>query len=557
MSTKLRSNFESKTGMFWATRRAHWRALGISDEDMEKPKIAVVNSSSELAVCFSHLDEIARKMKEAIRQAGGLPFEIRTAAPSDFITSRGHRGGYILPSRDLIVNDIEVAVEGAMLDGMVCLASCDKTVPGQLMAAARLNIPTIIVACGYQPSGRYKGEHMDIEDVWLNSARLQSGQVTIEELTEMSECAIQGPGVCPGMGTANSMHIASEVLGMSLPGTTPVLANSPKMWDAVRAAGHRIVQLVQEDLKPRDILTPESFRNAVMVMLSICASINTVKHLQAIAREAECDVDVYRLYEEYADQVPLLAAVRPNGDYFIEDFEAAGGARAVMKQLESMLYTDVRTVSGKTVAENLADAVVADEQVIRPTSNPFSRRPSIVLIRGSLAPQTGIVKLGVADDRKLQFRGRAIVYETRDRAIEGVFKGEIQPGHVVVVRGLGPKGTPGMGTVSGLIFELDGAGLSDKVAVVTDGQLSGLVNRGIVVGEVCPEAADGGPLALVEDGDVISIDVERRVMDLEVDEDVLNERRARLRNLVDDRERGWLSIYQRLVRPLPQGGTLV
>lgn len=555
--TKLRSNFDTKAGMFWATRRAHWRAMGIAEEDMEKPKIAVVNSSNDLAICFSHLDDIAKKMKDAIRAAGGLPFEIRTAAPSDFITSRGHRGGYILPTRDLIVNDIEVAVEGAMLDGMVCLASCDKTVPAHLMAAARLNIPTLVVACGYQPCGLFRGEHLDIEDLWLNSARVESGQVTFDELHEMSEVAVQGPGVCPGMGTANSMHIATEALGLALPGTTPVLANSPSMWDAVEQAAQRIVQMVSEDLRPRDIITEESLQNAVKVMLSVSASINSVKHLRAVAYEAQLDVDIYRLYETYADSVPVVAAVRPNGEHLIEDFEAAGGTRAVLKQLSPILNTDVMTCTGQTLAENLRNYEVADEEVIRPIDRPFSSTPTIVLIRGSVAPDTGIVKLSVNEKRKLQFSGKAIVYESRDRAVEGVHRGEIKPGHVVVLRGLGPKGTAGMGTTSALIFELDGAGLSEDVAVITDGQLSGLVNKGIVVGEVCPEAADGGPLALVEDGDPISIDVTQRWVNLDVDEAVLAARREKLNYELPSDERGWLSIYQRLVRPLPQGGTLV
>jgi dihydroxyacid dehydratase/phosphogluconate dehydratase len=294
----LRSNFEPGSSR-WATRRAQWRALGLTDEDMAKPKVAIVNSSSDLAICYSHLDEIAKRAKDAVRRAGGLAFEIRTAAPSDFITSAGHRGGYILSSRDLIVNDIEVAVEGALLDGMACLASCDKTAPGQLMAAGRLNIPTIVVACGYQPCGRYRGGHCDIEEVFLQASHLTTGGTTLAELTEMSENAIAGPGVCAGMGTANSMHIVCEALGMALPGSTPVLANSEKMWAAVEESARRIVEMVLADVRPRDVLTPEAFANAVMVVLAVSGSINTVKHLQAIAREAECDVDVYELFERY------------------------------------------------------------------------------------------------------------------------------------------------------------------------------------------------------------------------------------------------------------------
>ncbi|WP_217437506.1 MULTISPECIES: dihydroxy-acid dehydratase [unclassified Paenibacillus] len=526
---------------------------------MEKPKIAIVNTSSNLAACFAHLDGIAAKMKEEIRAAGGLPFEVRTAAPSDAVTSMGRKGGYILPARDLIVNDVEVAVEGAMLDGMICLVSCDKTVPGLLMAAARLNIPTIVVACGYQPSGQYRGEHIDFEDLWLNAVKQQNGKrvYSVEELSEMSKNAILGPGVCAGMGTANTMHIVCEALGMALPGSTPVLANSQKMWDTVGLAAKRIVQMVWDDLKPRDILVPEAFANAVKVVLAISGSINAVKHLQALAREAQMDVDIYGMFERFADEIPLLSAVRPNGEHTIEQFEAAGGAQAVLKQLESFLHTDTITVSGRTIKENLHGIAISDEEVIRPVNRAFVNRPSIVLIRGSLAPDTGIVKLAVTDDRQLQFSGPAIVFNSADEAIEGVHKGLIKPGHVVVVRGLGPKGAPGMGFLSNFVFALNGASLGDKVAVVTDGQQSGLSNMSLAVNEVSPEAAEGGPIGLVEDGDTIVIDVEKRFVNLEVPESELELRRSRLNGAPAMEEHGWLSIYQRLVRPLPETGGIL
>lgn len=540
-------------------RRAQWGVFGINEEDMEKPKIAIVNTSSNLAACFAHLDGIAAKMKEEIRAAGGLPFEVRTAAPSDAVTSMGRKGGYILPARDLIVNDVEVAVEGAMLDGMICLVSCDKTVPGLLMAAARLNIPTIVVACGYQPSGQYRGEHIDFEDLWLNAVKQQNGKrvYSVEELSEMSKNAILGPGVCAGMGTANTMHIVCEALGMALPGSTPVLANSQKMWDTVGLAAKRIVQMVWDDLKPRDILVPEAFANAVKVVLAISGSINAVKHLQALAREAQMDVDIYGMFERFADEIPLLSAVRPNGEHTIEQFEAAGGAQAVLKQLESFLHTDTITVSGRTIKENLHGIAISDEEVIRPVNRAFVNRPSIVLIRGSLAPDTGIVKLAVTDDRQLQFSGPAIVFNSADEAIEGVHKGLIKPGHVVVVRGLGPKGAPGMGFLSNFVFALNGASLGDKVAVVTDGQQSGLSNMSLAVNEVSPEAAEGGPIGLVEDGDTIVIDVEKRFVNLEVPESELELRRSRLNGAPAMEEHGWLSIYQRLVRPLPETGGIL
>src|SRR5688572_28947934 len=348
MKRKLRSNLDEGS-VPWSGRRAQWRALGLTDEDMQKPKIAIVNSSSELSSCFSHLDGLADELKVAIRAAGGVPFEIRTAAPSDFVTSAGKRGAYILPSRDLIASDIEVAVEGALLDGMVTLASCDKTTPGQLMAAGRLNIPTIVVGCGYQPSGIYRGEHVDFEDVFLYAGHVATGAMTVDELAEMASVAVGGPGVCSGMGTANSMHIATEALGMALPGSTPVLANSDAMWATVRAAGARIVDMVWDDLKPRDILKRGAFANAVRAVLAVGGSVNCIKHLQATATEAGSGVDVYGLSETLADETPVVAGVRPVGERFIEEFEAAGGCRAVMKQLETLLDGDALTLSGRSV----------------------------------------------------------------------------------------------------------------------------------------------------------------------------------------------------------------
>jgi dihydroxy-acid dehydratase len=558
MPKPLRSNFEPGSPRE-AVRRAQWKALGLTDDDLLKPKIAVVNSSSELAICFSHLDGIARAVKEAVRDAGGLPFEIRTAAPSDFIISAGASGGYMLASRDLIVNDMEIAIEGAQLDGMICLSSCDKTPPAHLMAAGRFNIPTILVMCGYQPSGHYDGRHVDIEDVFLGSVQAMFGKLSKDTLRGMCDHAIGGPGVCAGMGTANSMHIVCEALGMALPGGAPVLANSPKMFDVVRRAGRRIVEMVHEDLKPRDILSPGSFQNAAAAVLAASGSINCIKHLQATAIEAGVDVDVFQLFNDLGEKVPVLSAVAPNGTDTIEAFEAAGGARALMLQLEPLLCLDAMTVTGKPVRENLAGAEVFDEDVIRPLDRPFSDKPPIVVLHGSLAPESAIVKLGVrGPGRKTQFTGTAIVYENGLDAIDGIQKGAVKPGHVLVVRGMGPKGGPGMaGPASRVVFAIDSAGLSDEVAFVSDGQLSGLCLKGIMVAEVSPESAVGGPLSLVESGDRIRIDVDARVLDLDVSDSELANRRSRRGEPVLPKSKGYLSVYQRTVQPMSTGAVLI
>ena len=558
MKKNLRSNFEPGSPRE-STRRAQWKALGLSDEDLLKPKIAVVNSSSELAICFSHLDGIAKIVKEEIRAAGGLPFEIRTAAPSDFIIGAGSAGGYILASRDLIVNDMEIAVEGAQLDGMICLSSCDKTPPAHLMAAGRFNIPTIIVIGGYQPSGQYKGKPVDIEDVFLGSVQASYGRLSKDTLREMSNNAIRGPGVCSGMATANSMHVVCEALGMSLPGSAPILANSPNMIENARRSGRRIVEMVLEDLKPRDIMTRGAFQNAVAAVLSVSGSINCIKHLQATAVESGVDLDIFGLFNELGAKVPVLSAVRPNGNDTIEAFEAAGGANALLKQLTPLLDLSALTVTGRTVGDNIAATVVRDPEVIRPMDRAHSDKQPITILHGSLAPESAIVKLGLrGTGRQSRFKGPAIVFDTGQAAMAAISRGEVKSGHVLVVRGMGPKGGPGMaGPASAVVFALDAAGLQNEVAFVSDGQLSGLCNKGLTVAEVSPEAAVGGPLSLVESGDHITIDVDRHVLDLDVPAEELLERRKRRGPAVLPESRGYLSIYQRSVQPMSTGAVLV
>ncbi len=536
-------------------RRAMWLALGKTEEDLVKPKIAIVNSSSNYAVCFSHLDEIARVAAKEVEAAGGLPFEIRTAAPVDFLFT-GHENGFILGSRDLISYDVESAVEGMGLDGMICLASCDKTLPGQLMAAARINVPTIVIACGYQPCGTYKGEHFDIEDLFIQTGRKSVGQVTDEEMEEMIRAAIKGPGVCQGIGTANTMHIACEALGFCLPGTTPVLANSPAMWDAVKAASHRIVEMVDEDLKPRDILTPEAFANCVKTLLAVSGSLNAMKHLQAIAHAAQSDVDVFGLFDKYADDIPLLAGIRPNGDIFIDDFDAAGGTLAVMKQLETVMDGNAVNANGKTVAENLKDAVVKNDEIIRPMDRPLNTRPGMIILKGNLA-DAGLMKLQIDDTIKTgYFRGPAKVFANAQQVIDALNAGTIVKGDVIVIRGLGITGTPGMGGPRYSLFAVDGKGLSGDVAMITDGNASGLCNAALMVTDITPEAATGGAIGLIEDGDMITIDAAKRLLQLEVSDEVLAERRKHAPDYHKCGEQGWLKILQERAKPLTEGGVM-
>jgi dihydroxy-acid dehydratase len=423
------------------------------------------------------------------------------------------------------------------------------------MAAARLDIPSLVVACGYQPHGRLDGRAVDIEEVYESVGKVSAGQITLQRLTDLCDVAIGGPGVCAGMGTANTMHIATEALGLALPGSTPVLANSPRMFEFAEAAGRRIVEMVGEDLRPRRLLTPQAFENAVMVGLALSASINLVRHLQAVAIEANCRVDIYELYDRLGPRVPLLCAVRPNGDTRIEELEAAGGTLAVLKRLEGLVHRDALTVSGRSWGEELAQAGEPGA-VVRPVDDPISRKPSVIVMRGNLAPEGSILKLGDASAKQSVFRGKALVFGSQEEALKALRDGRLLPGTIAVLCGMGCRGGPGMALASGFVAAVDGAGLSTTVAVITDGQLSGL-NRGIAIGQISPEAAMGGPIGLVRDGDAIVIDMDGHTITLEVRAAELKARRERDAPRAPARENGWLSIYERVVEPMSKGAVLV
>ncbi|MBQ0827217.1 dihydroxy-acid dehydratase domain-containing protein [Streptomyces tagetis] len=558
LSTEPRSNHPIGSSR-WATTRTQWKALGYDDEEIRRPKIAIVNSSSGLAPCFAHLDAIAETVRASVYAAGGLGFEIRTVAPTDFVMAAGRGGGYVLSGRDLVSYDIEAVVEGAMLDGMICLASCDKTTPGQLMAAARTDVPTVIVACGYQSCGTLDdGRRVDIEEVFVDAGRLAAGAITFDDLCQMSDRAITGPGVCQGMGTANTMHIVAEALGMTGPGTTPTRANSDTMWQAAEAAGPAVIAAIAADLRPSRVMTPAAFRNAVTAVIAVSGSLNAVKHLEAIAAETPHDIDVHRLFEEIGHDSGPITAIQPNGPTTIDAFDAAGGTRAVLRRLGDRIDRTALTVTGALLGDALDQAPV-DDAVIH--AEPLRAQSTIVVMRGSLCPDSGIVKLSVTEDRARTFTGPARVHESAPQATEAIERGEVRPGEVLVLRGLGVTGTPGMGMASSVVFALHAAGLSEQVAFVTDGQLSGLVNKGIVVGEISPEGAVPGPLGIVRDGDLIAIDVARRSADLLIDD---SERDHRLRTWAQTRPPqtwparpgSWLGVYSGAVEPLDRGATL-
>jgi dihydroxy-acid dehydratase len=551
--SRLRSTFTPGTTR-WAVRRAQWLAMGLTEEDFDKPKIAIVNSSSQLSVCFAHLDGLAAAVAEEIRRAGAVPFEIRTAAPSDFVTSAGLQGRYLMPTRDLLVNDIEVQVEGAVLDGMVLLSSCDKTTPAHLMAAGRLNIPAIVVAGGYQLGSSCGSDAVDIEDVYKSVGKVAAKQISLADLKAMTCAAIRGPGVCAGLGTANSMHMLAEALGMTLPATTPIRAGSDRNIAVARATGARIVAMVAEELRPRQIMTPAAFRNAVQVAVAAGLSINCVRHLAAIAVESECEIDIVATIEA-ASATPQLVTVRPNGPDRIEALDAAGGTSAVMRGLGDLIDRSALTVSGKQVGAVLDDAGDLADPRVRSAAAPARDEPGLVVLRGNLAPDGAIVKLAGVPKEVRRFRGAARIFESEQQAIRGLDDGTVRAGDVVVLRYLGPLGGPGTVFAASFMAALVGAGFGAQVAVVTDGELSGL-NSGITVGQVMPEAAEGGPLAVIDNGDMVAIDLEKRMLTLEVSDADLRARLADLKPYEGGYRRGWLELYRQLVQPMSKGAVL-
>ncbi len=551
MKNNLRSNFEEGSTR-WAVRRAQWIAMGIPESDFHKPKIAVINSSSGLSVCYQHLDEFSVLAQKAVRDAGGLAFEVNTIAPSDFVTSAGKKARYLMPTRDLMVNDIEVMIEGAVLDGMILLSSCDKTTPAHLMAAARLNIPSIVVPCGYQLGGNCNGTMVDIEEVYKSVGTLLTGKMTLDTMKDWTRCAIQGPGVCAGLATANSMHCMAEALGMALSKTTPIRAGSDRLRNVINAAGYKILELVEKNIKPRDILTVETFQNAVRVAISIGCSVNTVRHLAAVSVEAGLDIDLVKMFEEESKHLNQLTQIRPNGPDRIEDFDRAGGTNAVMHRLQAHLNQNVQTVQGTPLSAILEVESFIDEKIIRKIDNPFRQEPGLTIVRGNIAPSGAIVKLSAIDGASRVFKGPARVYESEDLAMEELAKGQINEGDIVILRMMGPVGGPGTVFACSFMAALSGAGLADTVAVVTDGELSGL-NKGITIGQVMPEAACGGPLAIIEEGDSILIDLNQRRIDLLIKDEDYNERMKNWKPAERKLENNWLKFYSENVMPIEKG----
>ncbi len=545
---------EVKRGIRRAPHRSLLRALGLTDEDLERPFVAVVNSFTSVVPGHIHLNRVAEAVKAGVVSAGGVPFEFNTIAVCDGL-AMGHEGmRYSLPSRDIIADSVEVMVQAHRLDGMALIPNCDKVTPGMLMAAARLNIPAIVVTGGPMLSGILRGRRVGYAMVPEALGRVAAGEMTEEELRELQDAACPGCGSCNGMFTANTMACVTEALGMSLPGSATPPAVSAARLRIAKETGRRIVELIREDLKPSKVMTPEAFENAVTVDMALGGSTNTVLHLSAIAHEAEVPLPL-DLFDELGRRVPHLCDMIPGGPHAMEDLDAAGGVPALMKELSFTLHLDALTVTGKTVGENIEGAEVLDREVIRPLSSPVHREGGIAVLRGNLAPRGSVVKTVAVSPRMLVHRGPARVFDSEEEAMEAILNRAIRGGDVIVIRYEGPRGGPGMREMLAPTATITGMGLSESVALVTDGRFSG-ATRGPCIGHVSPEAAEGGPIAALRNGDIIEIDIPGRALNVDLADDELKGRLRRWKPRPPRFRTGCLARYSSLVQSADTGGTL-
>ena len=547
-----------KQGPERAPHRSLLRACGITAEDFSKPFIAIASSQVDIVPGHVHLHEFSAIVKAAVREAGGVPFEFNTIAVDDGI-AMGHSGmRYSLPSRELIADSVETMLQAHQFDGVVCIPNCDKVVPGMLMGAVRVNIPAIFVSGGPMETGRTsEGAPIDLVSVYEGVGRYRAGFITAQQLTEVEERACPSCGCCAGLFTANSMNCLCEAIGLALPGNGTILANSPERIILLRRAGRQIISLVAGDLKPRDIVTAEAIDNAFTLDMAMGGSTNTILHTLAIAREAQVDYPPSRI-DEIAKRTPHICKLSPESDYRMHDLHRAGGVCAVLKELskkDGALHLDQMTVTMKTLRDNISNAKVANPQLIRSISNPYSHHGGIAILYGSLAPRGAVCKTGAVDPEMMKHKGPARVFDSEDEASKAILDSSIKEGDVIVVRYEGPKGGPGMREMLILTATLVGAGLGAKVALVTDGRFSG-ATRGACIGHVCPEAAAGGPISCLRDGDLVEIDLEHCRLDVDLDPDEIEARLKRPRCLPSRASSGYLERYAALVGSAEEGAVL-
>ena len=557
MATDVKSRLKHKShvvtdGADRAAARAMLRAVGLNDEDMDKPFVAVANLASDVTPCNVHLDRLAHKVKDGVRAAGGVPFLFGTITISDGISMGTEGMKASLVSREVIADSIETVAFGESMDGLIVVAACDKNMPGALMAMARLNIPSLFLYGGAILPGQYEGQDINIQDMFEAIGAHSQGKLSLDELHAMERVACPGEGACAGMFTANTMASAIEALGMSVPGAASVPAVDPRNEDIAVRSGAVLHALLERNIRPRDIMTREAFENAIAVVLAMGGSTNAVLHLLAIAHEAQVPLEIDD-FDRLSRRTPYITDLRPGGRFVMSDVDNAGGIPVVMNELlrAGLMHGDVMTVTGKTLAENL-DAFnrEADSRVIYPVSSPRSPTGGLVILKGNLAPEGAVMK--VAGTKHLKHEGPARVYDGERAAFDAVARGEIKEGDVLVLRYEGPKGGPGMQEMLAVTGAIMGRGLGDSVLLLTDGRFSG-ATRGPMIGHVAPEAAVGGPIALVRDGDLIVMDVETRELSVRLTDAELEARRSEWRAPPPKYQAGVMAKYAKLVSSASQG----
>ena len=544
----------TKKGSQRSAHRSLFHAMGYTNEELQRPMIGVVNSFNEIVPGHMHLREIADAVKMGVAEAGGMPVEFPAIAICDGI-AMGHDGmKYPLASRELIADSIEAVANGHAFDGLVMIPNCDKIVPGMLMAAGRLNIPTVVVSGGPMLAGRYQGRNISVSTMFEAAGKVESGQITPDELEDMEERACPGCGSCAGLFTANTMNCLTEVLGMGLPGNGTIpAAYFGRRRMLAKKAGEVIMDLVRRDVRPRDIMTREAFENAIAVDMAIGGSTNTALHLPAIAHEAGVDLPLC-VFDEISRKSAYITKMSPGGTYHMQDLDEAGGISAVMKELTKLglIHTGAQTVTG-TIASRIEHAEILNHEVIHGVENAYMHKGGIAILTGNLAPDGSVIKESAVDRDLLVYKGTARCFDAEEDAIEAIIGGKIHEGDVVVIRYEGPKGGPGMREMLNPTAVITGMGL--KVALLTDGRFSG-ASRGACIGHISPEAMEGGPIALIHDGDTISIDIPRRKLELCVSDEELAERKSAWKQPEPKVKTGYLSRYARLVTSANTGAVL-
>jgi dihydroxy-acid dehydratase len=547
-----------KKGYEKAPHRALLRATGVKDEDFNKPFVAIVNSYVDVVPGHVHLQEFGKLIKDAVRAAGGVPFEFNTIGVDDGI-AMGHMGmKYSLPSRELIADCVETMIEAHRFDAMVCIPNCDKIVPGMLLAAMRVNIPTIFVSGGAMKAGMTpEGEAIDLISVFEGVGAFSAGKIDEKRLTTLEKFACPSCGSCSGMFTANSMNCLMEAIGLALPYNGSALAKTPEREALARQAATQIMTLIERDIKPRDIVTPEAIDDAFALDMAMGGSSNTVLHTLALANEAGVDYPLERI-NTVADKVPHICKVSPAGKWHMEDVHRAGGIPAILNEIQwgtGMLHFDRLTVSGKTLGESIQGCDIKDDEVIRRYENAHSKRGGLAILFGNLAPKGAVVKVGGVSQTMMKFEGPAVIFESQEDAMAGILAGKVKAGDCVVVRYEGPKGGPGMQEMLSPTSAIMGMGLGDKVALITDGRFSG-GTRGACIGHVSPEAAAHGPIAALQPGDVIAIDLMARRLDVRLSDDEIQSRLAALPPFQSKTTSKWLKRYSYFVTSADTGAVL-